>query len=189
MEVLTIIKKLIILLFSILISFSSASVLANNELNPPPNTFIVKTVGVLTLITNAKDSKVRTGFVSVFRVDDHLFSEICSSMCFNLFAITSNNIKIDGLDGGLFTEEQSTSGDGRWIESKGVVSLGESDLPIFSIPGYTNKFIGIIKNTFGSAGGKFMLYVIDIKTGKVASTQLDWGENEITSRTKFKMLN
>ena len=184
-------KKLIILLFSILISFSSVSVFANNELNPPPNTIIAKKDGELTMITNAKNSDVVVDgerFVLIYKhSDDVIFLRDCISCRF--YAITSNNINIDGLDGILFTEEQSTRADGRWIQSKGIVSLGEPGISTFSIPGNPKKYIGVIKNTYGSAGGSFKLYKVDITTGEVASTQLDWGENEITSSTYFKSIN
>lgn len=166
--------KLKILLIALLISLNLQA--------KPHNVFTVIDVGKLEVI--AKD-KYSTGkeFVVVFNAKgEHVFSQECSFGC-NLFALTNNIIKIDGFDGTIYTKDEAIMGDGRWIESQGIVHL--SDISTLSIPRHPNKVIGIIVNSFGTAGGSFSLYLIDIETGEVSpSKSLDWGQNKITGFNK-----
>jgi hypothetical protein len=99
-------------------------------------------------------------------------------MC-EFYSTKNHTPKIDGFDGMLWSEENAARGDGRWIESVGVVSLHTKDTPTFITPGHPNKLIGIIQDTAGSTGiGSFSLYLIDTKTGAVGVKGLNWGDNE-----------
>jgi len=145
----------------------------------PNGKFITKEVDRLTIITNANQESGHQ-FVSVFLQPGgkSVLSLSCSMMC-EFYSTKNHTPKIDGFDGMLWSEENAAPGDGRWIESTGVVSLHTKDTPTFIIPGYPNKLIGIIKDTAGATGiGSFSLHLIDIKTGAVGKKRLNWGENE-----------
>jgi len=102
------------------------------------------------------------------------------------YLTTTHSPKIDGFDGMLWSEGKGGSGDGRCIESKGVVSIHTKDTPTFSIPGQPNQFIGIIQNSAGSTGvGSFYLTLIDTVTGAVGKKRLQWGENKWDYNVEF----
>jgi hypothetical protein len=152
----------------------------------PDGNFITKEVGELTILTNEKQDSGYL-FVSIFGpFGSSILSEGCSGLCY-FFSTKTHTPKIDGFDGILWTEEEAARGDGRWIESTGVVSIHTKDTPTFSIPGQPNEFIGIIRNTAGATGyGSFTLYLIDTKTGAVGTKGLNWGENEWGGGVEFK---
>jgi hypothetical protein len=153
----------------------------------PDGKFITKEVGRLIMLTNAKQDS-GYGFVSIFHLYGSVLSEDCSGLCY-FFSTKTHIPKIDGFDGILWTEEEAARGDGRWIESTGVVSIHTKDTPTFSIPGQPNKFIGIIQNTAGATGiGSYTLYLIDTVTGAVGIKGLNWGENKWDYDIEFKKL-
>lgn len=151
----------------------------------PDGKFITKQVGGLKILTNAKQDS-GYGFVSIFNLYGSVLSKDCSGLCY-FFSTKTHTPKIDGFDGILWTEEEAARGDGRWIESTGVVSIHTKDTPTFSIPGQPNQFIGIIQNSAGATGyGGFILYLIDTKTGAVGTKELRWGENKWNNDVEFK---
>jgi len=153
----------------------------------PDGKFITKEVGRLIMLTNAKQDS-GYGFVSIFNLYGSVLSEDCSGLCY-FFSTKTHTPKIDGFDGILWTEEDAARGDGRWIESTGVVSIHTKDTPTFSIPGQPNEFIGIIQNTAGASGiGSFSLYLVDTVTGAVGVKGLSWGENKWDYDIEFKKL-
>ena len=156
----------------------------------PDGRFIAKESDRLLILTNAsQDSGYQ--FVSVFSDlgRDSTLSLSCSGLC-EFYSTKTHTPKIDGFDGMLWSEENAANGDGRWIESTGIVSIHTKDTPTFSIPGQSNKFIGIIQNIAGSSGvGSIYLYLIDTVTGAVAETELDWGENEWDDNVEFNSPN
>jgi len=153
----------------------------------PDGKFITKEIGRLKMLTNAKQDS-GYGFVSIFNLYGSVLSEDCSGLCY-FFSTKTHTPKIDGFDGILWTEEEAVRGDGRWIESTGVVSIHTKDTPTFSIPGQPNKFIGIIQNTAGASGiGSFSLYLVDTVTGAVGIKELQWGENKWADDIEFKEL-
>jgi len=149
--------------------------------------FVVKEVesSRLKIITNEdKDSEFR--FVTIFNLKNPVLSLRCDGPCL-LFSTTTHTPKIDYYDGLIRIEEDYFKGDGRWIESTGVVSIHTKDTPTFSIPGQPNEFIGIIQNIAGATGyGSFTLYLIDTKTGVVGRKELQWGENKWADDIEFK---
>ena len=154
----------------------------------PDGKFITKEVDRLTIITNA-DQESGHQFVSVFLQPGgkSVLSLSCSMMC-EFYSTKNHTPKIDGFDGMLWSEENAAPGDGRWIESTGVVSLHTKDTPTFIIPGHPNKLIGIIQDVAGSTGlGSFSLYLIDTVTGSIAEVGLDWGENEWNDNIKLTL--
>jgi hypothetical protein len=145
----------------------------------PDGKFITKEVDRLTIITNSEQESGYQ-FVSVFiqPSGESVLSLSCSGLC-EFYSTNTYIPKIDGFDGMLWSEENAASGDGRWIESTGVVSLNTKDTPTFTIPSYPNKLIGIIQDVAGATGlGSFTLYLIDTDTGAVGEKELEWGENE-----------
>jgi len=153
----------------------------------PDGKFITKEIGRLKMLTNAKQDS-GYGFVSIFNLYGSVLSEDCSGLCY-FFSTKTHTPKIDGFDGILWTEEEAARGDGRWIESTGVVSIHTKSTPTFSIPGQSNKFIGIIQNTAGASGiGSYTLYLIDTVTGAVGIKELQWGENKWADDIGFKEL-
>ena len=152
----------------------------------PDGKFIIKEIDRLIILTNATQNSGYQ-FVSVFTDADKesALSLSCAGLC-EFYSTKTHTPKIDGFDGMLWSEENANSGDGRWIESTGVVSIHTKDTPIFSIPGQPNKFIGIIQNIAGSSGvGSIYLYLIDTVTGAIGEKQLQWGENEWSDDIKF----
>lgn len=145
----------------------------NLQASYPHNVFTVKKVGKLDVIITTVEELI----VVFDGKNAHVFP---AGGAGGLFAITNNNIKIDGFDGEIYTKDDATSGDGRgWIESQGIVHL--RDVTTLSIPGHPNKVIGIISNSFGTAGGSYTLYLIDVETGEISSEKsLDVGHNKIT---------
>jgi hypothetical protein len=154
----------------------------------PDGNFITKEVGELTILTNEKQDSGYL-FVSIFGpFGSSILSDGCSGLCY-FFSTKTHTPKIDGFDGILWTEEKAARGDGRWIESTGVVSIHTKDTPTFSIPGQPNEFIGIIQNIAGATGyGSFSLYLVDTVTGAVGVKGLNWGENEWADDIEFKEL-
>ncbi len=156
----------------------------------PDGKFITKEIDRLTILTNESQNSGYQ-FVSVF-LDTHgesVLSLSCSGLC-EFYSIKTHEPKIDGFDGMLWSEENAASGDGRWIESTGVVSLNTKDTPTFTIPSYPNKLIGIIQDVAGATGlGSFTLYLIDTVTGAVGEKELEWGENEWGNNVEFTPLN
>ena len=152
----------------------------------PDGNFITKEVGELTILTNEKQDSGYL-FVSIFGpFGSSILSEGCSGLCY-FFSTKTHTPKIDGFDGILWTEEEAARGDGRWIESTGVVSIHTKDTLTFSIPGQPNEFIGIIQNTAGASGiGSYTLYLIDTVTGAVGTKELQWGENKWADDIEFK---
>jgi len=152
--------------------------------------FVVKEVesSRLKIITNEdKDSEFR--FVTIFNLYNPVLSLRCDGSC-RLFSTTTHTPKIGSYDGLIRIEDDYFKGDGRWVESTGIVSIHTKDTPTFSIPGQPNKFIGIIQNIAGSSGvGSIYLYLIDTVTGAVAETELDWGENEWDDNVEFNSPN
>jgi len=145
----------------------------------PDGKFITKEVDRLTIITNANQESGHQ-FVSVFVQPwgQSVLSLSCSMLC-EFYSTKNHTPKIDGFDGMLWSEENAARGDGRWIESVGVVSLHTKDTPTFLIHGYPNKFIGIIQDVAGATGlGSYTLYLIDTVTGAFGVKELEWGENE-----------
>jgi len=152
----------------------------------PDGEFVKKEVNRLTILTNAsQDSGYR--FVSIFRGKyGSIFSKDCDGLCY-FFSTKTHTPKIDGYDGILWAEEEAARGDGRWIESTGVVSIHTKDTPTFSIPGQPNKFIGIIQNVAGASGhGSHRLFLIDSITGAIGEKRLQWGENKWDDDVEFK---
>ena len=156
----------------------------------PDGKFITKEVDRLTIITNSEHESGHQ-FVSVFiqPSGESVLSLSCSGLC-EFYSTNTYIPKIDGFDGMLWSEENAANGDGRWIESTGVLSIHTKDTPTFSIPGQVNKFIGIIQNIAGSSGvGSHHLTLIDTVTGAVGEKELEWGENEWGNDIEFKPLN
>lgn len=150
----------------------------------PDGKFITNNVNRLLVLTNAKQDSGH-GFVSIFSRHSSVLSLECPGLCY-FFSTKTHTPKIDGFDGILWTEEQGARGDGRWIESTGVVSIHTKSTPTFSIPNYPNKFIGIIQNIAGATGhGSFTLYLIDTVTGAVGKKSLKWGKNEWRDGVEF----
>jgi|GEM_PF-1276929 len=156
----------------------------------PDGKFITKEVDRLTIITNSEQESGHQ-FVSVFiqPSGESVLSLSCSGLC-EFYSTNTYIPKIDGFDGMLWSEENAANGDGRWIESTGVLSIHTKDTPTFSIPGQVNKFIGIIQNIAGSSGvGSHHLTLIDTVTGAVGEKELEWGENEWGNNVEFTPLN
>ncbi len=152
--------------------------------------FIAKEVGQLTIVTNEKEYRSGYKFLSIFNSYGLVYSDNCPGVSCKFYLATTHSPKIDGFDGSLWPEGKGSSGDGRWIESKGVVSLYTKGTPTFSIPGQPNEFIGIIQNSAGATGyGSHSFYVIDTKTGAVGKKGLNWGENKWDSDVEFIQLN
>jgi len=152
--------------------------------------FITKEVDRLTIITNASQESGYQ-FISVFVEPwgQSVLSLSCAGLC-EFYSTKTHIPKIDGFDGMLWSEENAAQGDGRWIESVGVVSLHTKNTPTFSIPGKPNKFIGIIQDVAGSSGlGSYTLYLIDTVTGAFGVKELQWGENEWGNNVEFTSLN
>jgi len=143
-----------------------------------------KNVNELLMLTNAKQDSGH-GFVSIFHDNNSVLSLECSGLCY-FFSTKTHTPQIDGFDGILWTEEQGARGDGRWIESAGIVSIHTKSTPTFSIPGQSNQFIGIIQNIAGASGhGSFMLYLVDTTTGAVGKKKLTWDKNEWRGGVEF----
>jgi hypothetical protein len=150
--------------------------------------FVVKEVesSRLKIITNEdKDSEFR--FVTIFNLYNPVLSLRCDGSC-RLFSTTTHTPKIGSYDGLIRIEDDYFKGDGRWVESPGVVSIHTKNTPTFSIPRYPNEhFIGIIRNPYGASGhGSFYLYLINTTTGVVGIKELQWGENKWDDDVEFK---
>jgi hypothetical protein len=173
----------LLLVICLLISASATASNLNGK-------FIAKEVGQLTIVTNEKEHRSGYKFLSIFNSYGLVYSDNCLGVSCKFYLATTHSPKIDGFDGMLWPEGKGSSGDGRWIESKGIVSLYTKGTPTFSIPGQPNEFIGIIQNSAGATGyGSHSFYVIDTKTGAVGKKGLNWGENKWDSDVEFIQLN